>query len=144
MPRDLFLSDSELSAMQKYYIDTKAAAKKSTTKNVHNAREPGMAVANEVIDRCEDSYLAAKDYRIRVSKEHSDKGLIVVVCRHDRVIYFINMGPHGEKRFFMLAMMDKLLGELPETFTVGFLYDVICALHREMQRVRIFDFLTRT
>ncbi|KAF9504054.1 hypothetical protein BS47DRAFT_1308825, partial [Hydnum rufescens UP504] len=83
---------------------------------------------------CEDSYLAAKDYRIRVSKEHADKGLIVLVCRHDHVIWFINMGPNGEKWYFMLMMIQKLLGELPESFTVGFFYDIICAMHREMER----------
>ncbi|KAF9512191.1 hypothetical protein BS47DRAFT_1394479, partial [Hydnum rufescens UP504] len=31
-------------------------------------------------------------------------------------------------------MMQRLLRELPESFTVGFFYDVICALHREMER----------
>ncbi|KAF9509110.1 hypothetical protein BS47DRAFT_1301923, partial [Hydnum rufescens UP504] len=82
---------------------------------------------------CEDSYLAAKDYRIRVSKEHADKGLIVLVCRHDHVIWFINMGPNGEKWYFMLVMIQKLLGELPESFMVGFFYDVICVMHCEME-----------
>jgi hypothetical protein len=54
------------------------------------------------------------------------------------------MGPHGEKCFFMLALINKLLGELPVTFTVGFLYDVICAMHREMQGVHMFGFLAIT
>ncbi|KAF9505419.1 hypothetical protein BS47DRAFT_1434229 [Hydnum rufescens UP504] len=92
-----------------------------------------MAVINDVIDRCEDSYLAAKDYHIKITKEFSDKGLIVLVCRHDCVLWFINMGPNGEKRYFMLAMMQRLLRELPESFTIGFFYDVICTLHREME-----------
>ncbi|KAF9514857.1 hypothetical protein BS47DRAFT_1294704, partial [Hydnum rufescens UP504] len=35
--------------------------------------------------------------------------------------------------YFMLAMMQRLLRELPESFTIGFFYDVICALHREME-----------
>ncbi|KAF9508865.1 hypothetical protein BS47DRAFT_1264735, partial [Hydnum rufescens UP504] len=77
---------------------------------------------------CKDSYLAAKDYQICISKEYTDKGLIIV-CQHDCVIYFVSMGPHGEKHFFMLALINKLLGELPETFTIGFLYDVICPMH---------------
>ena len=126
--------------MDKYYTETKAAAKLAAGKNSPNVREKGMAVTNNIIDRCEDSYLAAKDYRIRTSKEDSDKGLIVMVCRHDNVIWFINMGPNGEKRYFMLTMMQKLLGELPESFTVGFFYDVICAMHREMERVRCIYF----
>lgn len=122
--------------MSRYYVETKAAAKSATAKHPPNVRERGMAVINDVVDRCEDSYLAAKDYRIRVSKDYSDKGLIVLVCRHDNVIWFINMGPNGEKRYFMLTMIQKLLAELPESFTVGFFYDVICAMHREMERVR--------
>jgi Kyakuja-Dileera-Zisupton transposase len=116
--------------MSEYYIRTKAAAKHPP--KIH---ERGMAVINDVIDQCKDSYLAVKDYRIRILKEHSDKGLIVMVCQHDHVIWFINMGPNGEKRYFMLTMIQKLLRELPESFTIGFFYDVICAMHREMEWV---------
>jgi hypothetical protein len=47
---DLFLSISETSVMQKYYLDTKAGGKNPTSRHVSNACEPGMAVANEVID----------------------------------------------------------------------------------------------
>ncbi|KAF9507818.1 hypothetical protein BS47DRAFT_1262703, partial [Hydnum rufescens UP504] len=39
----------------------------------------------------------------------------------------------GEKQYFMLMMIQKLLGELLESFTVGFFYDVICAMHCEME-----------
>jgi hypothetical protein len=50
------------------------------------------------------------------------------------------MGPNGEKWYFMLTMIQKLLGELPESFTVGFFDDVICAMHHEMEHVCRFIF----
>ncbi|KAF9510706.1 hypothetical protein BS47DRAFT_1364382 [Hydnum rufescens UP504] len=90
IPQDLFVPTSETSAMSEYYTETKAAAKFASDK-----RPPTF------------------DYHIRVSKEHVDKGLIVL--------------------YFMLTMIQKLLGELPESFMVGFFYDIICVMHHEME-----------
>ena len=106
--------------MSEYYIKTKAAAKSAAARHPLNIHERGMAIINDVSDQCEDSYLATKDYHIQILKEHSDKGLIVMVCWHNHVIWFINMGPNGEKHYFMLTMIQKLLRELPESFTIGF------------------------
>ncbi|KAF9514376.1 hypothetical protein BS47DRAFT_1392507 [Hydnum rufescens UP504] len=82
--------------MSEYYTETKAAAKSAADKHPPNIRERGMAVTNDVIDRCEDSYLAAKDYRIRVSKEHADKGLIVLF--HRRLFVINNKQAHVDEQ----------------------------------------------
>ncbi|KAF9508066.1 hypothetical protein BS47DRAFT_1366226 [Hydnum rufescens UP504] len=113
--------------MSKYYTETKAAGKSTNPNRSTDVQERGMAVINDVIDCCKDSYLAAKDYHIKIMKEFSDKGLIVLVCQHNCVLWFINMGPNGEKQYFMLAMMQWLLRELPESFTWQLLPH--CLLH---------------
>jgi len=99
-------------------------------------REPGVLVANEVLDLCGESYQAADEKRSKSSKKlFDDTGIMALVCRHDRVLFWVNMTEAGEKQYYMLALLDKLFMELPSNLTVGFLYDIACQLHRSISKV---------
>jgi hypothetical protein len=89
-----------------------------------------------------------------------DTGLLVMVCRHDHALAFVNIVQSGEKyvliaMFFLLnekgltpfpcrsyfahALIDWLLNQLNETdSTVGLLYDIGCNLEKGLVRVEHF------
>ncbi|KAF9503408.1 hypothetical protein BS47DRAFT_1449953 [Hydnum rufescens UP504] len=76
-PCNLFLSTSETSAMSKYYTETKAVESLQ------------IRITLPMFEKGEWRFIA-----IKITKEFSDKGLIVLACQHDCVLWFINMGPN--------------------------------------------------
>jgi hypothetical protein len=122
--------------MKLYYEEMVEAGKKRRSDRPRLKKEHGIGVSNAVLDLCEQSYLAANDTRVKANTDRfADKGLVALVCRHDRPIYLVNMGGNGERRYFILALLQKYLRELPENVTAGFYYDVVCQLDREMRMV---------
>ncbi|KAF9505872.1 hypothetical protein BS47DRAFT_1273162, partial [Hydnum rufescens UP504] len=63
---------------------------------------------------------------------------MAMLCRHDIVLYWANMWMASEKQFFALALLAALMAELPVDWTVGFLYDIVCQMHRSLIK---WDFL---
>ncbi|KAJ7097299.1 hypothetical protein B0H15DRAFT_763575, partial [Mycena belliarum] len=49
-----------------------------------------------------------------------------LLCRHDRVLWLVNMHSAGEKQFNVIALIEQLFQEIPLDVRVGLLYDVIC------------------
>ncbi|KAF9517444.1 hypothetical protein BS47DRAFT_1359705 [Hydnum rufescens UP504] len=43
----------------------------------------------------------------------SDTGVMAGVCRHDRVVMWVNMWTPGEQQFYALALIDVIMAELP-------------------------------
>ncbi|KAF9502916.1 hypothetical protein BS47DRAFT_1374510 [Hydnum rufescens UP504] len=54
------------------------------------------------------------------------------VCRHDRVVMWVNMWTPGEQQFYALALIDAIMAELPMHWQVGILYDIGCQIHRSI------------
>ena len=61
--------------------------------------EPDMKVPASVLDGCHESFAAADEKRRKASTNFfSDTGLMALLCRHDRVLWLVNMTSAGEKQ----------------------------------------------
>ncbi|KAF9508425.1 hypothetical protein BS47DRAFT_1373667 [Hydnum rufescens UP504] len=117
-PRTVELSQVELDMMEAREDD---------------AVEPGMNVPNLVLDTCGDSFIAADGDRIKASTQwFDDTGLMALLCHHDIALYVANMRTAGEKQFYAFALVAALFKELPEWWTVGILYDIVCQIHQSL------------
>jgi len=93
--------------------------------------EPGLKVPTSVLNECSESFIAADASRIKASTLFfSDTGLMALLCRHDRVLWLVNMTSAGEKQHYALCLLEKLFQHIPETMRIGVLYDIGCQLHR--------------
>ncbi|PPR01991.1 hypothetical protein CVT26_008736, partial [Gymnopilus dilepis] len=90
---------------------------------------PGMRVPNSVLKECNDSFTAADERRVKASTLFfADTGLMAILCRHDRVLWLVNMTSAGEKQYYALTLLQKLFQHVPPHFRAGVLYDVGCQL----------------
>ena len=64
----------------------------------------------------------------------SDTGVMALLCRHDRVLWLVNMTSAGEKQHYALALIRRWFKHLPLDFKVGLLYDIGCQLERSCCR----------
>lgn len=102
------------------------------------AIEPGLALPNHIYSGCKKRFFAAdEDNKKAEASVFSDTGLMAMVCRHDRVLFVANLRDAGEKRYYALALLQRLFKELPASWTAGILYDIGCQLHRTITKVRI-------
>ncbi|KAF4602848.1 hypothetical protein EYR40_006066 [Pleurotus pulmonarius] len=103
--------------------------------------EKGMLISNAVLAGCEKSFTAADDSRMKASTQFFGcTALMGLICRHDRVLWLVNMSSAGEKQHYVIALLETLFQHLPHTFSVGVLYDIACQLHRSCIK---FGFLDR-
>jgi hypothetical protein len=101
--------------------------------------EPGMKVPQSVLNACSDSFKAVDETRSKASTQFfADTGLMALLCRHDHVLWLANMTTPGERQFYAIALLIKLFKALPESMTVGILYDIGCQLHRSCTK---WDFI---
>ncbi|KAF7295735.1 hypothetical protein HMN09_01115600 [Mycena chlorophos] len=97
--------------------------------------EPGMKLPRSVLDGCEASFKAADEKRQKASTSFfDDTGLMVLTCRHDTVLFAVNMHSAGEKQFYALTLLESLFQHLQIDIKVGALYDVACALERACKK----------
>ncbi|KAJ6457865.1 hypothetical protein DFH09DRAFT_1255416 [Mycena vulgaris] len=102
---------------------------------------PALLVPRSVLNGCEASFKAADEKREKAStKLYDDTGLMALLCRHDRVLWLVNMHSAGEKQFYVLLLIETLFQHLPLNITVGLLYDVACQLERSARK---WGFLAR-
>jgi hypothetical protein len=102
--------------------------------------EPGLRVPTVILDACNDSFVAADSNRVKASTSFfSDTGLMALLCRHDCVLWLVNMTSAGEKQHYVLCLLQKLFEHIPRAMRIGLLYDVGCHLHRSCEK---FDFLS--
>lgn len=88
------------------------AAKKKKGKKAPAPPDP--PVPNHVLDHCEQSFLAAQENLAKASKTYfSDTGLMALLCRHDRVLWLVNLTSPGERQHYALALLEELFGHLP-------------------------------
>lgn len=96
---------------------------------------------DDILDECEQSFTAAHEKMTKASKNYyADTGLMALLCRHDRVIYVVNMTSPGERQHYALTLLRKLMHDLPDDWRVGVLYDIACQLSRSIEKVRTSSF----
>src|SRR6267154_3827518 len=97
--------------------------------------EPGMKVPNSVLNECSDSFIAADEKCEKASTQFfADTGLMALLCQHDCPLWLVNMTSAGEKQHYALALLDRLVKNLPPNITIGNLYDIACQLHRSCMK----------
>ncbi|KIJ32650.1 hypothetical protein M422DRAFT_184280 [Sphaerobolus stellatus SS14] len=57
-----------------------------------------------------------------------------MLCRHDRLLWVVNLTSAGEKQFYVYALLERLFQELPGDWDVGLLYDIACQIQRSMMK----------
>jgi Kyakuja-Dileera-Zisupton transposase len=93
----------------------------------------GLNLPNSTYDTCSESFITADGNHVKASMTHfSDTGLVANLCRHDHVIYYINMWMAGEKQCYALALIDTIMKELPSDWHVGVLYNIGCQVHQSI------------
>ncbi|OAX31616.1 hypothetical protein K503DRAFT_794925 [Rhizopogon vinicolor AM-OR11-026] len=81
----------------------------------------GMCVPVSVLDGCGESFVAADEKQEKAS-------LMALLCRHDRVLWIMNLTSAGEKQHYALALLDRLL-----------LYDIGCQLEQSCRKWNLLD-----
>ncbi|KAG1803292.1 uncharacterized protein BJ212DRAFT_1449924 [Suillus subaureus] len=79
--------------------------------------EMGMSVPVSVLDGC----------------------LMALLCRHDCVLWIMNLTSVGEKQHYLLALLDHLFKHLPPQMTIGLLYDIRCQLEQSCHKWSLLD-----
>ncbi|KAG6847439.1 hypothetical protein H0H93_008097 [Arthromyces matolae] len=137
-PRSVFVpeSDAERTA---HYVESIRPPRSATNKRQRNQdkedKEDGfegsLKVPTSVLDACEAGFTAADDARVKASTQFfDDTALMAILCRHDRVLWIVNMRSAGEKQHYVLVLIETLFQHLPLKFTIGLLYDIGCQLER--------------
>lgn len=102
--------------------------------------EDGMQIPVSVLDECGSSFVAADEKREKASTQFfADTGIMSLICRHDRVLFAVNMTHKGERQHYALALIKHFMEEIPNDMTLGLLYDIACQLQRSMFK---FEFLS--
>jgi hypothetical protein len=113
---------------------------KQARKEEEDGYEAGLKVPRSALIECEASFKAADENREKAStKFFEDTGLMGLLCRHDRVLFLVNMQSAGEKQFYMLALLEMMFQHLPSDIRVGLLYDVACMLHLSCAKYGFLD-----
>ncbi|KAG1813496.1 uncharacterized protein BJ212DRAFT_1447764 [Suillus subaureus] len=102
--------------------------------------EMGTSVPVSVLDGCRESFMAADEKQEKASTcFFTDTGLMALLCRHDRVLWIVNLTLAGEKQHYSLALLDHLFKHLPPQMTVGLLYDIRCQLEWSCRKWSLLD-----
>lgn len=139
-PATCFLSDEAVKAAQELVERLRPEKGKAMPKDsAEDDKEAGMDIPPSVLDGCHESFKAADERRTKASTKYfADTGLMAMVCRHDRVLWLVNMKSAGEKQYYALALVLELIKNLPPKTTIGVLYDIGCAFERSC---RLYKFL---
>jgi Kyakuja-Dileera-Zisupton transposase len=132
-PNSVFVSKEELAEAEAFVNACRAPRPPPPTPALDDDDhvEAGMKVPVSVLDGCQESFKAADEKRTKASTTFfSDTGLMALLCPHDHVLWLANMSSAGEKQFYVVALLRKLLAHLPKSSTIGLLYDVACQFHR--------------
>ncbi|KAJ7430688.1 hypothetical protein B0H11DRAFT_2391891 [Mycena galericulata] len=145
-PTSVFVPDEVTKSMETFVDGVrppKPAPKKKTKKPaapapddvddfIENIDQP---LPKSVLDDCESSFTAADDRRTKSSTQFfDDTALMALNCRHDHLLFLVNMKSAGEKQYYMYALLEMLFRHLPRWFIVGFLYDIVCQLERSVRK----------
>lgn len=100
-------------------------------------RQYKSEVAEAVLKQCANSHTAGDGSREKTTGDaFDDKGLMVLVCRHDIPLYICNIDTPGEQQMYFIALLIWLLLHLPDTATLDTFYDINCVNWRVLMAVR--------
>ncbi|KAG6807169.1 hypothetical protein H0H92_008557 [Tricholoma furcatifolium] len=123
-PRSVFIPESVVDDMERYVSARRPVKKPRASKRARTADdepedgyEGGLRVPKSVLDDCEASFTAADDRRQKASTQFfDDTALMALVCRHDAVLWLVNMKSAGEKQHYALALLEMLFQHIPCDF----------------------------
>ncbi|KAJ7344069.1 hypothetical protein DFH08DRAFT_701729, partial [Mycena albidolilacea] len=142
-PRSVFLSEETANQMGAHVENIrppKPRPVKQARQEEEDGYEAGLKMPRSALIECEASFKAADENREKAStKFFEDTGLMGLLCRHDRVLFLVNMQSAGEKQFYMLALLEMMFPHLPSDIRVGLLYDVACMLHLSCAKYGFLD-----
>lgn len=131
-PQSVFIPETEVKAWEDFVSQVRPH--RQATPHVSpqdDGYEGTLKVPNSVLDGCEKSFTAADESRQKASTKFFDStALMGMLCRHDRVLWLVNMTSPGERQHYVFVLIDTLFQHLPLDFKVGILYDVACSTHR--------------
>ncbi|KIJ30222.1 hypothetical protein M422DRAFT_187417, partial [Sphaerobolus stellatus SS14] len=136
-PSSYFLPEDELAEMERLVEEKRQL--KGTKATAALLREMLKSfLPDDVLDECERSFIAAQEATAKASgKYYVDTGLMALVCRHDRLLWIVNLTTPGEKQYYAFALISRLMGEIPGHWRIGLLYDIACQLERSMLKHHI-------
>ncbi|EJU02887.1 hypothetical protein DACRYDRAFT_50938, partial [Dacryopinax primogenitus] len=84
---------------------------------------------------CKASFKAANpEQRWQNSSQYCVHGIVAIVCCHDIPLYLTNLIDTGEKHFYTVTLMQKVMDQLPAAATVSVLYNIACQAHRSVNK----------
>ncbi|GLB34368.1 hypothetical protein LshimejAT787_0112520 [Lyophyllum shimeji] len=145
-PRTVFVDERDAARMEDY-VDSVRPSKTRKTKRSRNepqdeedGYEGSLRIPKSVLDGCESSFTAADGRREKASTQFfDDTALMALVCRHDIVLFLVNMRSAGEKQHYAIVLLETLFQHLPTWFTIGVLYDIGCQLERSCVKWGFLD-----
>ncbi|KIJ32566.1 hypothetical protein M422DRAFT_213744, partial [Sphaerobolus stellatus SS14] len=143
-PLSHFLPQEEIAEMERQVEERRnTKGKKAAAELLREMLKP--LLPDDVLDECERSFIAAQEATAKASgKYYVDTGLMALVCRHDRLLWIVNLTTPGEKQFYAFALINRLFREIPSHWRVGLLYDIGCQLERSMVKHGILsEYYTR-
>ncbi|KAJ8502688.1 hypothetical protein ONZ45_g11521 [Pleurotus djamor] len=146
-PSSVFLSDVQARCMEAYVESVRGSRSRKRPRaadddgsDEEDTVEAGLPISNSVLAGCEKSFTAADDTRQKASSQFFDTtALMGLLCRHDRVLWLVNMSSSGEKQHYTLLLLETLFQHIPLTYHVGILYDIGCQLHRSCVKYGFLD-----
>ncbi|KAJ7883156.1 hypothetical protein B0H14DRAFT_3750115 [Mycena olivaceomarginata] len=154
-PSTHFVPEADAKATDAYVKETRGTfgpaeprSKKSKTRTPLSSEDtedgyehPDLLLPRSVLDACEASFKAADEKRAKASTDFfDDTGLMALLCRHDRVLWLVNMQTRGEQQYYVFVLLETLFQHLPRDITLGILYDIACTLERSCRK---WGFLSR-
>ncbi|KAJ3712522.1 hypothetical protein C8R42DRAFT_594593 [Lentinula raphanica] len=133
-PKSVFLPETIVDRWEEIVTSVRPSARTNTSAAggaTEDGYEPSLQVPNSVLDACQQSFTAADGSREKASVQFFDStALMAMLCRHDRVLWIVNMTSPGERQHYAFALIDQLFKNIPPTFRIGVLYDIGCSIHR--------------
>ena len=143
-PETVFIPEGDVKAVEAEVNRLRGSVPHASASPLQDSTEPNLRVPNSVLDGCNDSFKAADERRQKASTEFfADTGLMAMLCRHDRVLWLVNMTSAGEKQHYAVSLVRRLFEHLPPHVTVGLLYDIACQLHRSIEKWGLLGPLAR-
>src|ERR1700761_8152906 len=127
--RHRFSPEATAEKMAEYveFVRPPRKRKRAEEEEEEDPREGSHRVSRSVLDGCQASFQAADEKREKAStKFFDDTGLMALLCRHDRVLWLVNMRTPSEKQYYIFLLLETFFQHLPLEILVGFLFDIAC------------------
>ncbi|KAJ7079204.1 hypothetical protein C8R44DRAFT_754712 [Mycena epipterygia] len=106
----------DVAVQTEHYVDSvrnvkKAKRPKATVEDEveDDYEHPELPLPRSVLDSCEASFKVADEKREKASTElFEDTAIMVLLCRHDRVLWLVNMHSAGERQFNVFVLVTSI------------------------------------